>query len=310
MLKHSLWSIFFAGSTIILLFISAACHRTEEKCLSIAFTGDVLLDRGVREQIKRKGTDELFSSVAVLFRSMDATIINLECPVTSTESPIHKKYIFRADPDNISALSRAGITHAALANNHSIDQGRSGLTDTYRHLRSSGIIPIGYGDSAATSGKPVIISKGDIKVGILNSLLLPLENWVYLDNSPGICQYTIEKLEAAIKKLKCEHPQMYVVVILHWGIEYQTTPSFSQRKGAYRLIRAGADAIIGHHPHVLQEMEYFDGKPIFYSLGNFVFDQRKPETSRSEIIQLDFSSSGYSVRRHPVIINKCKPLLQ
>ena len=117
-------------------------------------------------------------------------------------------------------------------------------------------------------------------------------------------------MEEEIKNFKQENPESYVVVILHWGMEYQSSPTLSQRKGARRLIRAGADAIIGHHPHVIQKEEYFKGKPIFYSLGNFVFDQRKPETSQSLIVQLNFTSIGYSIKLHPATINNCKPELQ
>lgn len=149
-----------------------------------------------------------------------------------------------------------------------------------------------------------------IKVALFNSVTLPLENWVYLENDDGICQQTTEEIEEEIKNFKRENPESYVVVILHWGIEYQSSPTLSQRKGAHRLIRAGADAIIGHHPHVIQKEEYFNGKPIFYSLGNLVFDQRKPETSQSLIVQLNFTSIGYSIQLHPVTINNCKPELQ
>jgi len=103
---------------------------------------------------------------------------------------------------------------------------------------------------------------------------------------------------------------MYAVVILHGDIEYPTIPSLSQRKDVYRLIRAGADAIIGHHPHVLQQEKYFEGKAISYSLGHFIFNRRQQETSRSEIIQQNFSSSGCGVRYHPVIIKNRTPFLQ
>ena len=120
----------------------------------------------------------------------------------------------------------------------------------------------------------------------------------------------IEEMEEEIKNFKQENPESYVVVILHWGIEYQSSPTLNQRKGAHRLVRAGADVIIGHHPHIIQKEEYFNGKPIFYSLGNFVFDQRKPETSQSLIVQLNFTSIGYSIKLHPATINNCKPELQ
>ena len=294
----------------ISLLLLTACQHSSEECLSIAFTGDVLLDRGVRQQIQRGGVKDLFASVAPLFHQVDATVINLECPATSVHSPLHKKYIFCAEPGWMEELAKAGISHAALANNHTMDQGRSGLIDTYQHLLSAGITPIGYGNTSSESCQPVVIKKGKIKVALFNSVTLPLENWVYLENDPGICQQPIEEMEEEIKNFKQENPESYVVVILHWGMEYQSSPTLSQRKGARRLIRTGADAIIGHHPHVIQKEEYFKGKPIFYSLGNFVFDQRKPETSQSLIVQLNFTSIGYSIKLHPATINNCKPELQ
>ena len=167
------------------LLLLTACQHPSEECLSIAFTGDVLLDRGVRQQIQRGGVEDLFASVAPLFHQMDATVINLECPVTSVRSPLHKKYIFRAEPRWMEELVKAGISHAALANNHTMDQGRSGLTDTYQHLLSAGITPIGYGNTSSESCQPVVIKKGKIKVALFNSVTLPLENWVYLENDPG-----------------------------------------------------------------------------------------------------------------------------
>ena len=264
------------------LLLLTACQHPPEECLSIAFTGDVLLDRGVRQQIQRGGVEDLFASVAPLFHQMNATVINLECPVTSVRSPLHKKYIFRAEPRWMEELVKAGISHAALANNHTMDQGRSGLTDTYQHLLSAGITPIGYGNTSSESCQPVVIKKGKIKVALFNSVTLPLENWVYLENDPGICQQTTEEIEEEIKNFKQAH----------------------------RLVRAGADAIIGHHPHVTQKEEYFNGKPIFYSLGNFVFDQRKPETSQSQIVQLNFTSTACKVKVHPVTIHQCKPEIQ
>ena len=113
-------------------------------------------------------------------------------------------------------LVKAGISHAALANNHTMDQGRSGLTDTYQHLLSAGITPIGYGNTSSESCQPVVIKKGKIKVALFNSVTLPLENWVYLENDPGICQQTTEEIEEEIKNFKQENPESYVVVILHW----------------------------------------------------------------------------------------------
>ena len=199
-----------AGIGIIFLML-AACQQPSEECLSIAFTGDVLLDRGVRQQIRKKGVEHLFESVTPLFRSVDATVINLECPITSVRSPLHKKYIFRAEPIWATVLSQAGITHAAMANNHTIDQGRNGLTDTNQYLLSSGITPVGYGDASPQSCQPVLIKKGKIEVALYNSVALPLENWVYLENSPGICQQPIEELKEEITNFKRQNPKSYIV---------------------------------------------------------------------------------------------------
>ena len=306
MLSSLLRLIGYTWAVILL----TACHpSSSEEHLTIAFTGDVLLDRGVREQIGRKGVKHLFTSVAPLFQKADATVINLECPVTSIQTPLNKKYIFRADPAWLGALKEAGITHAVLANNHSMDQGREGLTDTYRHVSAVGITPIGYGETQSQSFQPVIVRKGKIKVALFSSVLLPLENWVYLEDAPGVCQQPVDELSKAIKDFKQKEPESYVVAILHWGMEYQSVPSIGQRRGAHMLINAGADAIIGHHPHVIQFEEYINGKPVFYSLGNFVFDQRKPDTSRGAIITLDFTSRKCTPEIHPVTIRECRPEL-
>ncbi|NDV95641.1 CapA family protein [Dysgonomonas sp. 521] len=294
----------------ILLCNSCKQEKYQDEHLTICFTGDVLLDRGVREQIGKKGIEFLFEDVAPVFKNADATVINLECPVTKTISPINKKYIFRAEPEWFPTLKENGITHAALANNHSMDQGRSGLEDTYRHLSEAGIVPIGYGKNAREASKPVFIAKDESCVAIFNAVTLPLENWVYLEDRPGINQTSIETLVTQIKELKTGKPDFYIVVILHWGIEFQKEPTIKQRKEAYQLIDAGADVIIGHHPHILQKEEIYKEKPIFYSLGNFVFDQSMPAAKESTIIQINFEKDGFSFEKYPVKINNCKPELQ
>jgi len=281
----------------------------QEEYVTICFTGDVLLDRGVRTQIEKKGIAFLLDSVAPLFQSADATVINLECPVTSHVSPIHKRFIFRADPEWLPALKEAGITHAALANNHSMDQGPQGLEDTYNHLNANAITPIGYGDTQHLACQPKFIRKKGIEIALYNSVLIPLENWVYLENDKGICQATVDMLIDEIQSLKKRKPECYIVAMLHWGVEYQEHPTPFQRREAYRLINAGADAIIGHHPHVIQQEEVYLGKPIFYSLGNFIFDQSRPETNQSLVVEISFGKDSLSYQKHEVRIEMCKPLL-
>jgi poly-gamma-glutamate synthesis protein (capsule biosynthesis protein) len=289
---------------VLMGILNASCSQEEEQPLILSFTGDVLLDRGVRQQIERKGIDYLFEDVSTLFHASDAVIINLECPVTDTVSPVYKKYIFRANPEWMQSLHTNGITHAALANNHSMDQGRRGLESTSRHLLQAGIIPLGQGENQSAACAPTFISKGKTEVALFNSVLLPLENWVYMENRPGVCQATVESLITAIQSLKKRKPDCYVLVILHWGIEYQLQPTLQQRQEARQLIEAGADAIIGHHPHVVQKEEIYKGKPVFYSLGNFIFDQNKPETTHSVVIQIKFDKKKVSyIKTNLKIIN-------
>lgn len=293
--------------TCLWIVLGSSCNR--EKQLTVCFTGDVLLDRGVREQIEKRGVEYLFEDVAPLFLSSDAVIINLECPVTDTITPINKWFIFRAEPEWLPALSKSGITHAGLANNHSIDQGRKGLTSTFRHLQEAGIAPIGYGENQTEACSPLIIAQKGIELAVYNSVLIPLENWVYLENQAGVCQATVEALALEIQAMKKTKPNRYIVAFLHWGLEYQQTPTLKQRKDAYQLIDAGADAVIGHHPHVIQKEELYKGKPIFFSLGNFVFDQDGLETKKGLLLQMTFSKEGLQYIKHPVEINRCKPHL-
>ena len=284
-----------------------SCQKEEQ--LRISFTGDVLLDRGVRKEIERKGIDFLFEDVAPIFHTSDAVVINLECPITDTISPIHKKYIFRADSEWTSALSKNGVTHAALANNHSMDQGRRGLESTYYHLINSGITPLGYGKNQTSACQPTLFSKNGIEVALFNSVLLPLENWVYLEDKPGVCQATIEDLCSEIRQLKKKNSACYVLVVLHWGVEYQQEPTLQQRREARQLIDAGADGIIGHHPHVIQKEEIYKNKPIFYSLGNFIFDQSTPSTTKSVIVELVFGKKDFTYIKKEVKIEACKPIV-
>lgn len=295
---------------LLLALVLSGCQCKQEGQVVVCFTGDVLLDRGVRTQIEKRGADYLLDSVAPVFQSADATVVNLECPVTTRVSPVNKRFIFRADPEWMPALRQAGITHAAMANNHTVDQGYKGLEDTYTHLIANHITPIGYGNSQHEACQPVFIRRNGIEIALFNSVLLPLENWVYLEDEKGVCQATVNTLVEYIQKLKKERPECYIVTMLHWGVEYHAHPTPFQRGDAYRLIDAGTDVVIGHHPHVIQQEEIYKDKPIFYSLGNFVFDQTKPETVQSVIVQITFGPQRFSYKKHRVKIEMCKPVVQ
>lgn len=292
------------------LFLYTCCIQAQDT-ISVLFTGDVLLDRGVRPYVEKMGTESLFSGVSKAFRRADAVVINLECPLTATATPISKRFVFRGDTACAAGLRRAGVTHAAMANNHTNDQGRRGLAETYRHLKEAGIIPLGYGLTDAERFKPVLIQKKNVEVAIFNAVLFPSENWLTVENKPDVCTCagSIDRLVEAIRTYHKTHPHTPIVAVLHWGAEFQTVPHVTQRIDARRLAEVGASAIIGHHPHVVQQPSYVGDIPVFYSLGNFVFDQTHPDACRALMAMLRFTPSGglISAEALPVRIEQCRP---
>jgi poly-gamma-glutamate capsule biosynthesis protein CapA/YwtB (metallophosphatase superfamily) len=299
----------FRNILFIVVLFSYSC-KSDNETLTVCFTGDLLLDRGVRMEIQRGGIDALFANVSGLFHQSDAVVANLECPVTKRIEPVHKRFVFRAEPMWLSALKKAGITHLVMANNHAYDQGRDGMEDTYQALIANKLVPIGYGKNHSIACEPVMISKGSIQLAIFNAVQMPLENFPFLPDQACMCQATGDELANAIAKFKSEHPNTFVVAVLHWGAEYQTTPVPGQIINATKIINAGADAIIGHHPHVIQTISNINGKPVFYSLGNFVFDPIKPAAKDGLIVQLHFSRKKTTIDQYRINIKNCVPVLK
>lgn len=276
--------------------------------VSVTITGDILLDRGVRKVIERKGTDAVFSPfVDSVFQSSDIVIGNLECPATKIKEPSFKQFIFRAEPEWLFTLKRHGITHLNLANNHSVDQGRAGLVDTRENVVSAGIIPIGAGRTMEEAARPVLLTSSPRKVYVLASLQLALENFAYLSEKPSVSQEDFDTLVERVRRLRSSEPDSYIIVTLHWGGEHTLQPVTIQRVRAHQLIDAGADALIGHHTHTLQTIEEYKGKPIYYSIGNFIFDQRKPVNTKACMVKLTITKESSHVETIPVEIIKCVP---
>ena len=297
--------------SILIALLSCTPPAADNSSLTVLFTGDVLLDRGVRPMAEHRGIDYIFDDVAPVFRKADAVVVNLECPLTDTISPINKKYIFRADARWAKDLRQTGITHAAMANNHSNDQGRRGLQATAQHLAEAGITPLGYGSSFGQQMTPVEIKKDGINVAIFNATTLTIENWCRIDDKPGIAQPTEDELLHAISNYKRSHDGTHIVVVLHWGVEFQPYPSIRQRALAHRLSEAGVAAVVGHHPHILQPIDTIGKMPVFYSIGNFVFDQKNPKSKESMIAALTFNSNGtLKADSISITITQGKPLLK
>ena len=169
----------------IALAVSLLLFPSWSSTLHVLFTGDILLDRGVRRMIERHGADSLFSqSVDSVLRSAQIVVGNLECPATKIEAPVFKRFIFRGEPEWLDELRRHGFTHLNLANNHSIDQGRQGLMDTRRNITAAGMVPIGAGATMDEAVQPVLLAEEPRHVWIVPSLRLALENYAYLTDLP------------------------------------------------------------------------------------------------------------------------------
>ena len=297
--------------------------------VSLLFTGDILLDRGVRETIEHKGIDHLFTrEVDSLLHSCDYVIGNLECPATNIHQPDYKLYVFRADPDWLPALKAHGITHLNLANNHSIDQGRAGLVDTWRNVTAAGIIPFGAGNTMSEAAEPLVIraaedpglspqvslpsclspQNGDLRnIYVVPTLRLALENFSYLTGKPSVSQEPEDSLVARIHGIRDKDPSAVIVVCPHWGAEHALRPLALQKRLAHRMINAGADIIIGHHTHTWQTVEEYQGKRIYYSIGNFIFDQHKAINTRACVVKVTVDADSVKAETIAVEIRQCVP---
>ena len=278
--------------------------------LTVTFTGDVLLDRGVRRVIEAHGGDAncLFSpSVDSVFHQSQLVVANLECPATTIVSPVFKNFIFRGEPQWLGALREHGITHLNLANNHSIDQGREALLDTRDNIIKAGMTPIGAGANMQEAVQPVLIATAPRNVYVIASLRLALENFAYLPDMPCVSQESIDELVERVSQLRTKDPQCCIIVSLHWGAEHMMWPAVQQVTQARRLIDAGADALICHHTHTMQSVEQYRGKPIYYSIGNFIFDQNRDINSRACLVQLTITANDLIAKTLPVTIKNCIP---
>lgn len=248
--------------------------------ITLFFVGDIMLDRGVEWAVNKHGKGDFkfpFLKIADDFKKADILFGNLESPISDKGRKVGSIYSFRADPKAIEGLQYAGFDVLSLANNHIFDYGREAMEDTFLRLREGGIDYVGGGFDKDEAYNPLIkeirgpSSGKSVKIVFLAYTNLGSENWEAEGGRSGIAWLTEERLKKDIERAKKEAD--VVVVSLHFGEEYQLQPTPDQRFFARVSIDSGADLVIGHHPHVIQEIEKYKGKYIAYSLGNFIFDQ-------------------------------------
>jgi len=254
--------------------------------ITLLFVGDIMLSRLIGDIMAKKNDWRYpFLETADFLKGADITFGNLEGPISSRGTKVGSIYSFRSDPRAIEGLLYAGFDVLSIANNHIWDYGADAVSDTISVLEKAGIGVVGGGTNYAEAHQPLIKEIRDTKVAFLGYTDLIPSSIGSKTARPSIAYLDIDRAIADIKEAR--EKSDFVVVSLHWGNEYETTQNPNQEKVSKALIYAGANLIIGHHPHVIQPLEEYGGGYIAYSLGNFVFDQNStPDTKTGLILKL------------------------
>lgn len=268
-----------------------------------------MLDRGVRKSVEKQGNAAfLLDDVDSLFQSSHFTLVNLETTVIDSGKKVTKLFNFKMNPEWLSDLKKSGITHVDVANNHSFDFGLKGFEQTISNIKKHKLIPFGTRNDYRKPINIQILDTLNQKIAIIAASTFGLGIKVQKKDTLIPAVSNIYNLNKEISAFKKQFPDVFLMVMLHWGIEYEETPSKSQVKLANSMIDSGADMIIGHHPHILQKIDYYKGKPIFYSIGNLIFDQRDAKTKESMLVKLFFENNELiKFNLFPIRIKKFKP---
>lgn len=273
---------------------------SKEQETTIIFTGDVLFANAFQAGYNANGISGVISG-PLLGRLKDADIlmINNEFPFSDRGAPMaDKQFTFRCSPSYAKALNEMGVDIVSLANNHTLDYGKEALSDTFLALDDVGVLYAGAGDSVERAEQLQVIEANGKKFGFLAvSRVIPTADWKVEVSAPGLFHcYDDTRLIELVEKAQDECD--FLTVFAHWGVEYDAYPQSYQTKIAQKCAAAGADLIIGSHTHCLQGIEYMDGVPVFYSLGNFIFGQN---IDRSAAVELTVDQNGgTSVKLLPV----------
>jgi hypothetical protein len=306
---------------------------------TIVAAGDIMLDRGVARQVKvlKKGVDFPFDgrsaditkrvccsgfghkvpqarriggkgAVRSLLTGADLAMANFENPAPDRFRYHTEGTVFSADPALIGGLEKAGFDYVSLGNNHIRDAGAAGIAQTRRHLKRHGIAYSGAGKTLSEARAPAMFEVGEVTVAVLGYDTIA-RNYAATKERPGNAQASAGVVKADVRKAR-EAGADIVIIYPHWGTEYKATPHTAQKRLARAMINAGADLVIGNHAHWAGAMEIYKGRPIWYALGNFVFDQDWSEPTMEGItLELTFQGTDLvQIRMRPhLILDEAQP---
>ena len=263
----------------------------------LLFGGDVLIKASTESIYKNNGVTGLVSEeILAEMQNADIMMVNHEFQFSTRGEPMEdKQFTFQTDPKNVQILLDLGIDIVSLANNHSLDFGQDALQDTFVTLDEAGILYAGAGDSKERAEELQVIEVNGKKFGFLAATrVIPVAGWDVRNKQPGLfTTYDDTRLVERIRESKEECD--FLAVYVHWGIEREEYPEEYQNVIAKHCVEAGADVIIGAHPHVLQGIEFIEGRPIFYSLGNYIFNNSTPKTMLVKVLIKSDDTVEYSL---------------
>lgn len=280
----------------------------QQPAVTLVAVGDVMLARTVPQRLATHGEAWAWEKIAPYMAQADIRMCNLECAVTNKGLAVPKRYSFRADTALAARVLTAGkFSVATLANNHSYDYGAQGLADTLITLHTLGIAGPGAGMGRAAAIQPHIVTSHGLRIAFVAYTWWPPEGYIPTPDGPNLAMLDETTLAAELREAKKNAD--FLVVSFHWGKEYLPVPSDGQRRVAHLAIDAGADVIIGHHPHVVQPVEIYHNRPIFYSLGNCVFDRSGSQWSNGLLACVRLSPGHVRVeRKMPLAIQDARPV--
>ena len=275
--------------TLLASLALPGCGGDAGEPVTLSFVGDILLDSAPGRTISR-GQDP-FAPTAALLKEADFSIGNLECPVATSGAALDKEYTFRAAPSTLPRL-RQHFAGVSIANNHSGDYGSEAFRETLDRLEAARVPYFGGGRDSSQAHSPLLLRKHGLEIALFGYDEYRPRSFEAGPEHPGVAWAEEEQIILDMARARRAGANI-VLPFFHWGWENEPGPSARQRELAHALIDAGADAVIGAHPHVTQGVEMYRGRPIVYSLGNFVFDLLdRPENAVGWILQLVVDRRG------------------
>lgn len=292
---------------IFYFLLGGLCLAAET--VTVNAVGDIMISNQAASLVDSAGTVYPLAKVKALLADADLRVGNLESPISDTGVKFNKTYALRIPVRHAGVLTDGGFEVMTLANNHILDNGEDALRNTIHVLDGLGIQHVGAGMDIAEARKPAIFKRKGTKIGFLGySLTFPEEFWAG-KKRPGTAYGSANCLQKDIPALRSQVD--ILIVVFHWGIEKLPKIKSYQKRLGHLAIDLGADAVVAHHPHVLQGIELYKGRPIAYSLGNFCFGAWTKSVWDSAILKLFFSDRQFlKAEVIPILVDNYKVKMQ